>query len=177
MKSCRATGLENWLSGSSWWSRKRKTKRKPAREWEIKFVLRKKGEKNEKGKMGVFAHCYGGTQEEAPGPQHVQEGLFSQTSSWWPSTPAQVYLVHDCGQVPGTQEALKKDVLTNGMYLWNLDCKALFRESFLYLSALTINARSENTITIFIVLEQLFPIFVTCTLYSNTFWGVSKRHF
>lgn len=78
--------------------------------------------------------------------------VFSDMPMMTKSTPAQVSLVHDCVQVPGTWEMLNNYLIINWMYLGSLDCKTLFRENVLYLSALDINARSENKITVFIVL-------------------------
>ena len=59
----------------------------------------------------MLAHCWGGG-GEVLGPQHVQEGLFSLAPSRRLSTPARVSLVHECGQVPGRWDVLKKHVLT-----------------------------------------------------------------
>lgn len=47
--------------------------------------------------------------------------------------------------------------LTNRPYLRGLNCKALFRENILYLSALTIDARGGNTITTRIVFIAPLP--------------------
>lgn len=122
------------------------------RKWEIKFVLRKK---LEKGRMGVSAHWAGA-------------GVVGQTTVCPEgSVFSDIFLMiiyssstlsySDCEQAPGTREVLKKVALTNRPYLRGLNCKALFRENILYLSALTIDARGGNTITTLIVFIAPLP--------------------
>lgn len=67
--------------------------------------------KTRERQMGVFAHWAGAG--DRGWTTVCPEGSVFSTSSWWSSTPAQLYLVHNCEQAPGTREVLKKVVLTN----------------------------------------------------------------